>query len=314
MLYYLLKRIGLAIAILTMVLAGVFSLIYVIPGDPATIALGPRATEAQKQEVRESMGLDQPLIVQAGRFAVRMLQGDLGNDVLNGRPVSGLIAAALPNTVNLAVFGLGWAVLLGIPLGCWSAMRPNGIADKVVGIFSTSVIALPSFVVAIYALLLFAVTLRWLPAIGAGEPGDFGSQARHLILPAFSVGIVWVGYVARLVRVSLLDVLKENHVRTFRAFGLSDTLITLRYALPIAMIPVISVLGVGIGSMLSGTVFVEIIFARPGLGLMAYDAVMTRNYPVVLGTVLVTTALYVVANLLTDLAVALIDPRVRQEL
>lgn len=314
MLVYLSKRLLLSLAILSVVMASVFAMIYVIPGDPATIALGPRATEAQKEALRDKMGINDPLYVQAGRFVGQILQGDLGTDILNGRPVSGLIASTLPKTAILAIAGMGWAVLLAIPLGVWSALRPNGWLDRALGVFSTSVIALPSFVVAIYALVGFAVYLKWFPAIGAGEDGDPGSQLRALVLPAFSVGVVWVGYIARLLRASLLEVMGENHVRTFRAFGVADFLIAMRYALPIAMVPVISVIGVGIGGLLSGTVFVEIIFARPGLGSLAYDAVMTRNFPVVLGSVLVATALYVVANLIADLAVAALDPRVRGEL
>jgi peptide/nickel transport system permease protein len=290
-----------------------FCLIYLVPGDPATIALGPRATEAQKVVFRERMGLDQPVVVQAVRFVAQLAQGDLGTDILTRRPVLLLVANALPKTVILAVAGLGWAALLGIPLGCWSALKPDSWMDRLTGIFSTSVIALPSFLVAIYALVIFAVGLRWLPAIGAGEPGDIGDQIVHLILPAFAVGIGWVGYIARLVRAALLDTLQENHVRTYRAFGVSDMRIAIRFALPIALVPVIAVLGVGLGSLLSGAVLVEVVFARPGLGSLAHDAVMSRNFPVLLGTVVVTTALYVIANLFTDVIAAMLDPRIQQE-
>ncbi|WP_055047843.1 ABC transporter permease [Devosia sp. A16] len=310
---YLLKRLGLSLAILITAVLALFSLIYVVPGDPATIALGPRATAEQKAVFRERMGLDQPLPVQAMRFVSQLAQGDLGTDILTKRPVLDLVSAALPRTVVLAVVGLGWAILLGVPLGVWSALRPDGWTDRLIGIFSTSVIALPSFLVAIYALVVFAVMLGWLPAIGAGEAGDPADQARRLILPAFAIGVGWVGYMARLVRAAMLETLSENHVRTFRAFGVSDLRIALRFALPIAMVPVVAVLGVGMGSLLSGAVLVEVVFARPGLGSLAHDAVMSRNFPVLLGTVVVTTALYVVANLVADVIAALLDPRIRQE-
>lgn len=310
---YLLKRLGLSLAILITAVLALFSLIYVVPGDPATIALGPRATAEQKAVFRERMGLDQPLPVQAMRFVSQLAQGDLGTDILTKRPVLDLVAAALPRTVVLAVVGLGWAILLGVPLGVWSALRPDGWTDRLIGIFSTSVIALPSFLVAIYALVVFAVVLRWLPAIGAGEADDPADQARRLILPALAIGVGWVGYTARLVRAAMLETLSENHVRTFRAFGVSDLRIALRFALPIAMVPVVAVLGVGMGSLLSGAVLVEVVFARPGLGSLAHDAVMSRNFPVLLGTVVVTTALYVVANLVADVIAALLDPRIRQE-
>lgn len=310
---YFLKRLGLSVAILLTAVIALFCLIYVVPGDPATIALGPRASAEQKQAFREKMGLDQPMVMQAMRFVGQLAQGDLGTDILTKRPVADLVGSALPRTVILALVGMGWAILLGIPLGVWSAMKPDSWTDRIIGVLSTSVIALPSFVVAIYALVVFAVILKWLPAIGAGEAGDYGDQARRLILPAIAVGIGWVGYIARLVRAAMLDTLQENHIRTYRAFGVSDLRIALRYALPIAVVPVIAVLGVGMGSLLSGAVLVEVVFARPGLGSLAQDAVMSRNFPVLLGTVVVTTALYVVANLIADMAAAMLDPRIRQE-
>ena len=147
----------------------------------------------------------------------------------------------------------------------------------------------------------------------AKEPGDFGDQIHHLVLPAFAVGVAWVGYIARLVRVAMLETLAEPHVRTYEAFGVGKAHIVLRCVLPIAIIPVISVLGVGMGNLLSGAVLVEVVFSRPGLGSMAYDAVISRNFPVVLGSVVVTTALYVVANFLADIAIAMLDPRLAEK-
>lgn len=179
---------------------------------------------------------------------------------------------------------------------------------------SISVIALPAFVVAIYALLIFSVTLKWFPAIGAGHRGDVASQLHALVLPSLTVALGWIGYLSRLVRVFMLEVLKENHIRTFRAFGMLDRLIALRYALPIAVVPVVSVLGVGIGSLLSGAALTEIVFARPRLGKLAFDSVISRNFPVVMGTVVVTSGLYVLANFIADVINTCLDPRVRQEL
>ena len=167
---------------------------------------------------------------------------------------------------------------------------------------------------AIYSLLLFAVWLKWLPAIGAGDRGDWGDQLVHLLLPAFAVGLGWVGYIARMVRASMLEVMGENHVRTARAFGLPEQRILFRYALPIAILPTIALLGVGIGNLLSGAVFAEIVFARPGVGKLTYDAVITRNYPVVMGSVLITTAFYASCTLVADLVAAWLDPRVRASL
>lgn len=314
MLIYLLRRLLLAASVMLVAVSLLFCLVFLVPGDPASVSLGPRASEAQKQALRATMGLDQPAPVQIGRFLARVVRGDLGEDVLTHRPVGQLIARALPNTLVLALCAIGWAIVLGIPLGCWAALRQNSWADRIIGVLSVSVIALPAFVVAIYALLIFSVSLRWFPAIGAGHRGDLASQLHALVLPSLTVALGWIGYLSRLVRASMLEVLKENHIRTFRAFGMPDRLIALRYALPIAVVPVVSVLGVGIGSLLSGAVLTEIVFARPGLGKLAFDSVISRNFPVVMGTVVVTSGLYVLANLLADVINTCLDPRVRQEL
>ncbi len=314
MLYYSLKRLGLAVAIVSVAMLLLFTMIYLIPGDPAAVALGPRATEAMREALRIKMGLDQPVWVQFWNFFINAWQGDLGNEVLSDRPVARVVMEQLPATLALIAGGMVWSVALGIPLGCWSAVKRGGIADRIIGVFSVAVIAVPSFVVAIYALLIFAVTLRWLPAIGAGEPGDIGDQLVHLILPSLAVGIGWVGYIARLVRASMLEVLEASHIRTARAFGLPNRQVTYRYALTIAILPTVTLLGVGIGQMLSSAVFAEIVFARPGVGKLVYDAILTRNYPLVTGTVLVTTVLFILINLIADLVVGYLDPRVRSRL
>jgi peptide/nickel transport system permease protein len=193
-------------------------------------------------------------------------------------------------------------------------MRRDSWFDRLIGALAVAAIAVPSFVVALYALLLFAVELNWLPALGAGEPGHLGDQLVHLVLPSFAIGLGWVGYLARLVRASLLEVLGENHIRTARAFGLPERRIVFRYALKLAVLPTVALLGVAVGHLLSGAVFAEIVFVRSGIGKLVYDAVITRNYPVVSGTVLVTTALFVLCTLAADLLAAWLDPRVRASL
>ncbi len=314
MLHYTLSRLGLAVLIVSVAMLILFSMIYLIPGDPAAVALGPRATAAMREALRVKMGLDQPVWVQFWNFFINAWQGDLGNEVLSDRPVSKVVLEQLPYTLALIAGGMVWSVALGIPLGCWAAVKRGSLADRLVGVLSVAVIAVPSFVVAIYALLIFAVSLRWLPAIGAGEPGDLGDQLVHLILPSIAVGLGWVGYIARMVRASMLEVLEAQHIRTARAFGLPDNQITYQYALTIAILPTITLLGVGIGQMLSSAVFAEIVFARPGVGKLVYDAILTRNYPLVTGAVLVTTVLFVLINLIADLIVGALDPRVRSSL
>ncbi len=311
MLNYTFKRLALSVAIVSLAMLLLFCMIYLIPGDPAAVALGPRATEAMREALRIKMGLDQPVWVQFWNFFTNAWMGDLGNEVLSERPVAAVVMEQLPFTLALIAGGITWSVALGIPLGCWAAVKRGSWTDRVVGVLSVAVIAVPSFVVAIYALLIFAVTLRWLPAIGAGEAGDLGDQVTHLILPSLAVGLGWVGYIARMVRASMLEVLEAQHIRTARAFGLPDRMITYRYALTIAILPTITLLGVGIGQMLSSAVFAEIVFARPGVGKLVYDAILTRNYPLVTGAVLVTTVLFVLINLIADLLIGALDPRVR---
>ncbi len=311
MLNYALKRLGLAVVIVSLAMLMLFCMIYLIPGDPASVALGPRATEAMREALRIKMGLDQPVWMQFWNFYIGAWSGDLGKEVLSSRPVLTVVLEQLPFTLALIAGGISWSVALGIPLGCWAAVKRGSLADRVVGILSVAVIAVPSFVIAIYALLIFAVALRWLPAIGAGEPGNPGDQILHLILPSLAVGLGWVGYIARMVRASMLEVLEASHIRTARAFGLPERQITYRYALSIAILPTVTLLGVGIGQMLSSAVFAEIVFARPGVGKLVYDAILTRNFPVVTGAVLVTTVLFVLLNLIADLIVGALDPRVR---
>ncbi|MBL8703051.1 MAG: ABC transporter permease [Alphaproteobacteria bacterium] len=289
-------------------------MIHLVPGDPASIALGPRATPELIQEFRQRMGLDRPIVVQFALFLLNVLRGDLGRDVFTNQPVLQIIMKDLPSSLALAGAGLGWAVLLGVPLGCFSAIRRNSWLDRFTGILSVSAIAIPSFVVALYALLIFAVWLRWFPALGISRSGTLGEQLHYLVLPAFTVGLGWVGFLARLVRASMLEILGENHIRTARAYGLPERRIVYRYALQLAILPTVSLLGVGIGRLLSGAVFAEIVFTRPGIGKLVYDGVISRNYPIVMGAVLVTTILFVLSTLLADLINAKLDPRVRDRL
>jgi peptide/nickel transport system permease protein len=311
---YLVRRIGLAIAIVAVAVTMLYTMIHMVPGDPASIMLGPRATPELREALRVRLGLDDPFIVQVGTFFMNVLRGDLGIDIVRDQPVTNIVLGQLPYTIVLVLAAIGWAALVGIPLGCFSAIYRDSVADRVVAVLSVSFIAIPYFVISIYALLIFAVTLRWFPAIGVGEPGDLASQARHLVLPAFAVGLSWVGYIARMVRASMLEVLGENHVRTARAYGLSEWRIVFRYALPIAVLPTVTILGVGIGYLLSSAVFAEIVFSRPGIGSLIYESVGQRNYPVVMGGVLVTTVLFVVSTTLADLINAALDPRIREKL
>jgi peptide/nickel transport system permease protein len=210
--------------------------------------------------------------------------------------------------------GLGWAALVGIPLGCYSAIRRNSFLDKLTGVLSVGTISIPSFVVAVYVILLFSIELGWLPFIGAGEPGDPFDQALHLLMPGLALGLGWVGYLSRIVRASMLEVMSENHVRTARAFGLPELQIIKSYALRIAILPTITLLALAIGGLLSSAVFIEFLFARPGIGKLIVDAANIRNVPVVQGAVLTTVFLFTIAMLIADLLIVWLDPRARAKL
>ncbi|KAA3629104.1 MAG: ABC transporter permease [Proteobacteria bacterium] len=314
MFIYLLKRLGLSCAVVVAVVLVLFSLLHLIPGDPATIALGPRATPEAVARYAAKMHLDEPVPVQFFIYVKNAATGDLGVDVFSNRPVTEVVMERMGFTLVLVTASLGWAVLLGVPLGAFSAVRPNSFLDRVTGLISVGTIAVPSFLVSIWALLIFAIALGWLPAIGAGEPGDTLDQLAHLVLPAFAVGLGWVGYLARMVRASMLEVMGENFVRAANAFGLSPRRVVYGYALRVAILPTITLIGMGFSGLLSGTVFAEIIFSRPGVGKLIYDTVNARNFPVVQGAVLITTSLYIVITLISDLVVAWLDPRVRETL
>jgi peptide/nickel transport system permease protein len=289
-------------------------MIHLVPGDPARIMLGPRATPEMIADISMRMGLDQPLVIQLMKFLGSILKGDLGIDVLSSRPVTEIVFGQLPYTLWLIFSAIFGAMLIGIPLGCYSALHRNTLADRVTGVISVACITAPSFVVALYSLLIFAVTLKWFPAIGAGDKGDFFDQVSHLVLPAFAIGVSWVGYLSRLVRASMLEVLGENHIRTARAFGLTEFTIVYRYALKIAILPTVTVIGVGMGFLISAAVLTEVVFARPGLGKLIIESITTRNYPVVMGSVLISTGLFVISTTISDLVNASLDPRIRANL
>ena len=291
-----------------------FFMIHLVPGDPARILLGPRATPEMIADISMRMGLDQPLIIQLIKFLGNILKGDLGMDVISNRPVTAIVFGQLPYTLWLIFSAIFGAMLIGIPLGCYSALHRNTLADRISGVISVTCITAPSFVVALYSLLIFAVTLKWFPSIGAGENGDFFDQLAHLVLPAFAIGLAWVGYLSRLVRASMLEVMGENHIRTARAYGLTESTIIYRYALKIAILPTVTVIGVGMGFLISAAVLTEIVFARPGLGKLIIESITSRNYPVVMGSVLISTVLFVISTTISDLVNAFLDPRIRANL
>ncbi len=290
-----------------------FLLTALVPGDPAATLLGPQATPELVKQFIADMGLDQPVHIRLWRFFANILSGNLGVDVISGKSVWSLIIQVLPYTLILTFSAILLAVMTGVPLGVYSATHRGTWIDNILGFISVAFIAVPNFVVAIFLLLIFSIWLDWLPVLGTSRNGGFWDEFRRMILPTLALALGWIGFIARLVRASMLEVLAENYIRTSRSYGLSERMITYKYALKNASIPAIAILGLGIGRLLGGAVFVEIVFARPGLGRLIYNAISERNYPVVQGAVLVVVILFVIVNLCVELIYSSIDPRLRRD-
>lgn len=308
---YILKRVLMTLLVLLVVLIFLSVFVHIVPGDAATTLLGNRATPELIASIRQRMDLDKPVYVQVARFVWNVLHGTFGVDIFTGQPIERLVLANLPHTLVLAWASLSLAVLLGIPLGVYSATHPDSLLDNILAIISISFITIPSYVGGLFLLLIFAVKLHVMPAMGVGDTANFADYVKHLVLPAVALAITWIGYLARLVRASLLEILNEPYIRAARAAGLREQLVRYKYALKNALIPTVAVLGVGIGNLMGGAVFVEIIFSRPGMGTFIYNGIATRNYPIVRAGVVTIAILFILANLLADIAYTYLDPRIQ---
>ncbi|MFW5942362.1 MAG: ABC transporter permease [Chloroflexota bacterium] len=310
---YLIKRLFMTLVVLVVVTIFLTLLVYIVPGDPAVSVLGPRANPDLIARVRAAMYLDRTLPEQIGLALWNLARLDLGQDIFTGRPIRQLVGAALPHTLILAWTSLSLAVLIGVPMGVYSSTHPDSWLDRFTAIFSISFITVPSYVAGLFLLLLFAVRLQFMPAIGLGERGDLLDYIRHLILPAAALAIPWIGYLARLVRASLLEVLNQTYIRAEMAAGLPMRKIYYKYALKNAIIPTVAVLGLGVGNLMAGAVFVELIFARPGMGTLIFNAIQARNYPLLRAGVLTVAFFFVAANLLADILYTYLDPRIQYD-
>lgn len=310
MLHYLARRLVTSVVVIVLVMTFLAILPHFIRGDIVQVILGPRASPDLARFVREEMGLDDSVPVQVWNFLAGAVQGDLGRDFITQLPVTELIGEVLPHTVILALSSLLIAIVVGLPVGVAAAVRPDGIADRLIGIVSISFITMPPYVVGLLLLILFSVKLDVLPALGTGSLTDPIDYARHLVLPASALALSWIGYFTRLVRASMLEVMTANHVRTAQAFGLPRRIVY-AYAAKNAIIPTIAVLGFGFGLLMSSAVFVEAIFTRSGLGTLVLTALLERNYTIVRGGVVVIALFVILSNLLADISYRLVDPRIR---
>ena len=304
MLPYIGRRLLGAIPVLWGVATLVFVIMRLLPGDPAALMLSEAGGSAQEiTELRTELGLDDSLITQYGRYLLRLAQADLGTSLFTQRSVVDTIGEQLLSTIELAVAAIAIATTLGVSLGVIAAAKHGTWLDTLVMAISVSGISIPIFWSALLLIWLFALILGWLPATGKGGVG-------HLILPASVLGFASAGAVTRLVRASLLDVMEQDYVSTARAKGLAERTILFRHALKNAFIPVISIIGLQFGFLLGGTVVIETIFSRPGLGHLLVNAILWKDLPLVQGIVLLVALIYTLVNLATDVAYAYIDPRI----
>lgn len=313
MLRYLTRRLLVAAGVTLTVLVALASFARVLPGDAATVMLGPRATPEMVATVREEMNLDKSVPEQVGNFLVNAVRGDLGDDFFTRRPVTEIVFDALPHTIVLAISAMLLATLLAIPLGVLAATRPGSILDRLLATVSIVAIAIPSLIAGLGLLIVFGVQFELFPIIGTGSFSDPLDYLHHLALPSLALAMAWIGYLARLLRASLIEELNAPYVRAARAYGIRNRMIFFRYALKNAFIPTLAVVGFGVATLMAGALFVEVIFSRKGVGSALAYAISTRNYVVVQGFVAVVAVLFVMTNLLVDLAYRFVDPRVRVE-
>lgn len=311
---YVLRRLLGVIPVLVLVALGSFLLIHLVPGDPAVIMLGNEATPAQLEMLRTQLGLDRSLPEQFILWLGHALRGNLGESFFLGRPVSRALLERLPATMQLAVLSLFFSLLIGIPAGLLAAVRQNTWWDQIVMATAIGGISIPSFWLGLALILVFSVQLGWLPS-GGYTPlwQDVGQGLRTLILPAISLGSMQAALIARMTRSSMLDVLRQDYVRTAKAKGIHDWSVIVKHALKNAMIPVITTIGTAFGVLLGGAVIVEIVFTYPGMGRLVVLAVQRRDYPLVQGALLLTSVIYVVVNLAVDLLYCVFDPRIKYE-
>lgn len=312
MLAYIVRRLLLLFPVLLIVGIVVFSLLHLAPGDPASMMLGREATQEQKDAMREQLGLNEPIPVQFVEWFWGVFRLDLGDSLFIGKPVTEALLERFQPTGLLALYSLTLAVLIAIPSGVLAALRPSSILDRLLMVMSISGAAIPGFFFGILLILFFAVMLDWVPSGGYEDLSvDPAQHFRYMILPTIALGFSGAGFLARIVRTTMLDVLNEEYVRTAYAKGLPQRHVVLRHALRNALIPVMTVIGILLATMLGGSVVIETVFNIPGMGRLLVQSVTRRDFPVVQGAVMVIAAIEVIIMLIVDILYVFIDPRIR---
>lgn len=308
---YILQRVLLAILVIWGVTFVVFMIVHVVPGDPARVILGAYASDEAVAAIRARLGLNDPFLQQYGTWLVSALQGDLGSSLITSQPVGPQLAQRIGPTIELSAASLLIGMAIAFPVGIISAVRPRSKLDVFASFLSQIGVSVPSFWMGILLILLFSLTLGWLPPSGYTPAGnDFGSWFSHLILPAITSGIVSASILTRFIRSAMLNVLHMNYIQTARAKGLPEQIVTMRHGLRNAMISIVTILGLQVTALMSGVVIVEVVFAWPGLGRLALDAVLDRDYPLLQGAVMTVAIMVTLVNLLVDLLYFFLDPRI----
>lgn len=302
----------LLIPVMVVVGVVVFMLVHLVPGDPAAVRLGDQSTPDQIQAAREQMGLNDPILVQFANWFTDALRLDFGQSYFNDQTVIESLSQRKEPTILLTTYALFFEVIIGIPAGVIAAVKRNSLVDRGLMIISISGAAIPTFFLGIVLILIFAVNLKWVPSGGYTPIAeDPVAHFKGMILPAFTLGFASAGLLARLVRSTMLDVLKEDYVRTAQAKGLRFQTVVNRHALRNALIPTITVIGFSIGGLLGGAVVTETVFTIPGMGRLVVTSITRRDYPVIQGSIMIIAAIYVIVNLFVDVLYAYVDPRIR---
>ncbi|MHB1004871.1 MAG: ABC transporter permease [Chloroflexota bacterium] len=308
----IIRRLLTLIPVMIVVAVVVFALTHLAPGDPAAVMAGNEATTERIEQLRQQMGLDRPVMEQFVSWFTSVLRGDLGNSYFLNQPVTLSIAQRIEPTGLLTLYALIFSIIIGLPAGIIASIHRNSWIDRLTMVTALGGVCIPSFWFGILLILFFAVRLHVLPAAGyVPFMEDPVENFRYLLMPAFSLGLQSAALLARVVRSSMLEVLREDYVRTARAKGLREGLIVVRHALPNAMIPALTIIGNSMGTLLGGAVVTEAVFNTPGVGRLVVQSVLRRDFPVIEGAVLCIAAVYVLVNLAVDIAYSVVDPRVR---
>jgi peptide/nickel transport system permease protein len=309
---FLARRLLYSAVVLLGVLVVVFAIVHLVPGDPVRIALGTRYTPGAYDALRAASGLDKPVLQQFFGYVGSALTGDLGVSFRTGDPVTATLLERLPATVSLAFVGIVIAAVIALPAGIWSALHEGRLSDAIVRVTSQFGVSIPDFWMGILLIALFSTTLGWLPTSGYRPLfDDPGGWLRHVILPGLTVGLVAAAIMTRYVRSAVLEVATMGYVRTAKSKGLSPRVVTFRHTVRNALVPVLTITGIQLATVLGGVIVVEVVFAWPGLGRLVYNAVAARDYPLIQGAVLLIAALFLLINLVVDVLYAVVDPRIR---